>query len=435
MKSMPELTTTYGPNNKTATWHDQERHRPFFQPKLSINAPNDIYEQEADAVADKVMRMTDNGNADQSFFRPAISSVQRKCEHCEEEEEKKMQLKEDGVGASVNSATENYVNSLSGGRTLNKNERNFFETRMGYDFSNVRLHTDTAADQSATQINALAFTQGNNIVFKSGQYQPETGSGKKLLAHELTHVIQQGENIKTKLIQRDCDDANFCTPYATTAEAASAESNLRTFYLPTEGAKFGANSRALYESYLSRKPGDSLAPVLFNTPSTDVVSSFAESWAIDNDQDAIIDLVGGRLSRAPGPLSENTPTMMSLANFLSPAEMNDRPINFNNPFSIAGHIAGGIGSSDAGPDYRKINYGNVTLEKTPVIGGTGYVSVETTLQYEVFDAVDFCPGDCGSRAEQLVTIPMSRLEASGEAYDVPFKVNFTPESRSKRFWY
>ena len=434
VKSMPELSTTYGPNYKTATWHDKERHRPFFQPKLSINAPNDIYEQEADAVADKVMRMTDDENAQQPFFSPAFSSVQRKCEHCEEEE-KKMQLKQDGTEATITSATESYVNSLSGGRALNKNERNFFEPRMGYDFSNVRLHTDTAADQSATQINALAFTQGSNIVFKSGQYQPETGSGKKLLAHELTHVIQQGENIKTKLIQRDCDDASFCTPYATKAEAASAGSNLRTFYLPAEGAKFGANSRALYESYLSRKPGDSLAPVLFNTPSTDVVSSFAESWATANDQDAIIDLVGGRLSRAPGPLRDNTPTMMSLANFLSPAEMNDRPINFSNPFSIAGHIAGGIGSSDAGPDYRNINYGNVTLEKTPVIGGTGYVSVETTLQYEVFDAVDFCPGDCGSPLEQRVTIPMSRLEASGEAYDVPFKVNFTPESRSKRFWY
>ena len=61
--------------------------------------------------------------------------------------------------------------------------------------------------------------------------------------------------------------------------------------------------------------------------------------------------------------------------------------------------------------------------------------METTLHYEVFDAVDFCPGDCGSSAEQLITIPMSRLEASGEAYDQPFKVKFVPESRSKRFFY
>jgi hypothetical protein len=114
--------------------------------------------------------------------------------------------------------------------------------------------------------------------------------------------------------------------------------------------------------------------------------------------------------------------------------MDNRPINYSNPFSIAGHIAGGIGSSDAGADNRKV-WGNVTLEKVPLIGSTGYVSVETTLHYEVFDAVDFCPGDCGSPAEQLVTVPMSRLEASGEAYDAPFKVTFVPESRSKRFFY
>ena len=94
-----------------------------------------------------------------------------------------------------------------------------------------------------------------------------------------------------------------------------------------------------------------------------------------------------------------------------------------------------IGSSAAGDDYRKITYGNVTLEKTVLFGNTGYVSVELTPRYEVFDAIDFCPGDCGSYAEQWVTIPMSRLEASGAAYDVPFKVRFTPETRSERFWF
>jgi hypothetical protein len=61
--------------------------------------------------------------------------------------------------------------------------------------------------------------------------------------------------------------------------------------------------------------------------------------------------------------------------------------------------------------------------------------VELTPHYEVFDAVDFCPGDCGSWLEQRVTIPMSRLEASGAAYDQPFKVEFSPDSRSKRFWF
>jgi hypothetical protein len=73
------------------------------------------------------------------------------------------------------------------------------------------------------------------------------------------------------------------------------------------------------------------------------------------------------------------------------------------------------------------------LKKTSLLGSTGYVSVELTPQYQVFEAIDFCSGDCGSKAEQLVNISMSMLEVSDAPYDVPFKVIFSPESRSKIF--
>ena len=69
----------------------------FFQPKLSINQPNDVYEQEADAVADKVMRMPDTAANNNLFFRPAVTAVQRKCMHCAEEE-KQHQQKENSAG-------------------------------------------------------------------------------------------------------------------------------------------------------------------------------------------------------------------------------------------------------------------------------------------------------------------------------------------------
>ena len=197
----------------------------------------------------------------------------------------------------------------------------------------------------------------------------------------------------------------------------------------------GSEVKGLYESYLSRSPGDSLAPVVFDSDSSYLVSSFKNSGDTEDDMDSVIDLVGARLNRAPSGSIGNTQTTMSLSNFLSTSEMDNRPINYSNPFSVAGHIAGGIGSSGAGNDYRKITYANVALEKTTLVGSTGYVSVELIPHYEVFDAIDFCPGDCGSPAEQLITIPMSRLEASGKAYDVPFKVVFTPESRSKIFWF
>ncbi|WP_315817957.1 DUF4157 domain-containing protein [Paraflavitalea speifideaquila] len=382
--------------------------------------------------------MTDKDTVQAKFFKPASLPVQRKCSHCEEEENKKVQRKEmNQETMHADKDFESYVGNLgTSGQPLPNETRNFYEARFGCDFSKVKVHTDTVAAKSAQSINALAYTSGNHIIFKQGQYSPGTEGGKKLLAHELTHVAQQAKGMKTASIQRDCSDPDFCTPYPTAAEAASAELRLRSYYLPADEMKFGADSRVLFESYLNRSPGDSLSPVIFNNPTNNLVDSFASSRNTADDQDAVIDLVGSRLSRVPGgPLQDFTPTMMSLANFLSAAEMNDRPINYSNPFSIAGHVAGGIGSSDAGPDYRKITYGNVTLEKTPLIGSTGYVTVETTLQYEVFDAVDFCPGDCGAGFEQYITIPMSRLEAGGQAYDVPFKVNFTAPSRSKRFWY
>jgi hypothetical protein len=175
----------------------------FFQAKLSINQPNDAYEQEADAMADHVMRMPDASLHANTFFRPSVTAVQRKCAHCEEEE-KKMQRKEINSDESdAGPSTENYINSLNGkGRSLSNEERKFFEPRMGYDFSDVKLHTDTAAAKSAQSVNALAYTSGNNIVFNEGQYAPASDTGKKLLGHELTHVVQQQKADNTATVQR-----------------------------------------------------------------------------------------------------------------------------------------------------------------------------------------------------------------------------------------
>jgi len=174
----------------------------FFQPKLSVNQPGDMFEQEADEVADKVMRMNDP-SSEKKFFSPPV--IQRKCDHCEEEEKKKLQRKEMGnVPAAGLPDTERYLSSLQGGKSLSNTERSFFEPGMSYDFSNVTIHTDANANQSAKNINALAYTKGNNIVFGADQYKPETSEGKKLMAHELTHVMQQDSgSIKAKKASPD----------------------------------------------------------------------------------------------------------------------------------------------------------------------------------------------------------------------------------------
>jgi len=174
---------------------------PFFQAKLTVNEPGDQYEREADDVADKIMRMPNSG----AFFKPGANFIQRKCEHCEEEE-KQVQRKE-GSSQSLRHGISSYINSLSSkGSPLPRESRSFFESGFGQDFSNVKIHHDADAAKSAQSINALAYTSGKNIVFNQNQFSPDTDPGKKLLAHELTHVVQQNHHGSTvKNIQRQED--------------------------------------------------------------------------------------------------------------------------------------------------------------------------------------------------------------------------------------
>ncbi|MET0391908.1 MAG: DUF4157 domain-containing protein [Chitinophagaceae bacterium] len=186
---------------------------PFIQPKLTINNPGDRYEQEADAMAATVMRMKDpvvQAKTDTGlFFKPtpvALTPVQRKCAHCEEEEKKAQRKEINREEPAADTGLESYIGGLNGGgQSLPGEVRSFYEPRFGYDFSNVKVHTDTVAAKSAQSINALAYTSGNHIVFNNGQYSPQTDSGKRLLGHELTHVVQQGSHLQAKQIQRQAD--------------------------------------------------------------------------------------------------------------------------------------------------------------------------------------------------------------------------------------
>lgn len=183
------------------TQHDvgtKKQHKAFFQPKLTVNQPNDVNEQEADHMADKVMRITDSPSNQNTFFKTAANAVQRKCQACEEEDKFVHRKESNSDSTRSNHDLDNYVSSLhSSGQSLPASSRQFFEPKFGHDFSNVKIHTDSVAAKSAQSINALAYTSGNNIVFNSGQYSPESDSGKRLMAHELTHVIQQNNGDKT----------------------------------------------------------------------------------------------------------------------------------------------------------------------------------------------------------------------------------------------
>ena len=123
------------------------------------------------------------------------------CEECRQKREQTMQR------AAVSPAPVNSVPPIvhdvlsSSGQPLDAGTRAFMEPRFGRDFSQVRVHTDARAAESARAVNALAYTVGRDIVFGTGQYVPGTSEGKKLLAHELTHVVQQ--HASTASVQRE----------------------------------------------------------------------------------------------------------------------------------------------------------------------------------------------------------------------------------------
>jgi hypothetical protein len=109
-----------------------------------------------------------------------------------------MHLQKTAGNATVSAALEEQDPSLvkdvvgsGGGAPLDKDTRGFMESRLGADFSDVRVHTDTTANDSARSVQAYAYTVGSDVVFQSGKYEPESDSGKRMLAHELTHVVQQ----------------------------------------------------------------------------------------------------------------------------------------------------------------------------------------------------------------------------------------------------
>jgi Domain of unknown function (DUF4157)/Lysine-specific metallo-endopeptidase len=190
-----------------------------IQARLQVGAVNDPLEREADQVADRIMQMPAPASVSSSASGEVVRrkcqscgdeenqkrTVLRKCQSCSEEEEKskkeeatpdKLSRKETGRPAAVDGpATPAMAGEVicSPGQPLDPATRAFFEPRFGYDFSRVRIHNDAPASAAAHAVNALAYTVGKDVVFGAAQFAPDTTKGLHLLAHELTHVIQQSD--------------------------------------------------------------------------------------------------------------------------------------------------------------------------------------------------------------------------------------------------
>jgi Domain of unknown function (DUF4157) len=164
-----------------------EKRRLGLQTKLMVNQPGDIYEQEADRIADQVLATP---------AHPGVSSSPPLVRRLSANSNGQMQAAPVSVERSLDSP----------GSPLNPPVRRTMEQHFGHDFSRVRVHSDDASGMSARQINAQAYTSGDHIFFGAGRFSPDSLAGQRLLAHELTHVVQQARVAhapQIRLIQRD----------------------------------------------------------------------------------------------------------------------------------------------------------------------------------------------------------------------------------------
>jgi outer membrane protein OmpA-like peptidoglycan-associated protein len=173
-----------------------------IQTKLKVGRAGDAHEREADRIAELVTAAPAPSSGGLRVTPAARALAQRKCADCEDEEQD-LRRKELPTGAQgVDDAPPSVAEALSApGQTLDAETRAFFEPRFGRDLGGVRVHADAQAGRSAETLKARAYTVGRDIVFGAREYAPDSAEGRRLLAHELTHVVQQSSG-GPPLVQR-----------------------------------------------------------------------------------------------------------------------------------------------------------------------------------------------------------------------------------------
>lgn len=281
--------------------------RPLVQTKLTIGQPEDQYEQEADRVANMVtreptpstgQRQGTSGQgpgfliqrifaADRQPLRrqPAEEKEEKKEKKEEEEEEEELLQAKDlpGQPPHISPKLADRIKSFFGrGKPLPVSEQEYFEPRFGHDFSKVRIHTGADSADLARQLNAQAFTRGNDIFFGAGQYRPDTPQGRWLLAHELTHVVQQQpEPFSATLISKPLN-FNLIRPGDTMENeadrAADLAENGRQIPLIIQPRPAGQTN-----NLIARRVNDRSAPehLVSELESTSFVQELAE-WILEN---------------------------------------------------------------------------------------------------------------------------------------------------------
>lgn len=249
-----------------------------IQAKLSISEPGDAHEREADRVADAVMRMPGQ-------------QVHRKCADCENKEE--------------HDTTPHVQRSIGGGVPLDRDTRAFMEPRFGQNFADVRIHTGEQAARSAAAIGAEAYTIGRDVVFGAGRHAPQSSEGRKLIAHELTHVVQQGESGAAR-ISRTASPVTFNCPANSNNAPASPFGDIDAVDRNAQGlasaTSIFATLSALFDPSTSGSTFDTAYRDRFGPPAP-VGTKFRNRFTgrlLDSAQEAAqqeVTVVGNRLER------------------------------------------------------------------------------------------------------------------------------------------
>lgn len=431
---------------------------------LRVSQPGDPLEIEADRVADQVMRMAEPEAVDRPSSRGEEERQRRPAEG------KRHVATQTGVAddAAIGGAFERRIQSLGGrGRPLAAAERSFFESRLGFDLGGVRIHTDSPAGALARSVAARAFTNGRDVVFGANEYAPGTLSGRRLLAHELTHVVQQSrgqgatrllrqareeeavESIEQQVAEAAaqeaiqgmidiCDEfppslcpapsldcpSCFCSPLPLSrGEILVFRDLVARVALPGISAKVSPRVVPLWRDYLF---GGSSLQDLSSTFGADFTAS---QTTLDMNKKVEAALRGTINPRRRLPSAIDIPSRIPTLVRQMKTPNHDNEMNFDVIGEVPGNIAGGIGadqtSCPVGAQPSSMNDSRGIEGTARIVRNSPQsVTVEPDMFYLVEDTVDLCPGNCGALQEQIATLPFSWMEASGVSGDVPFKVRF-----------
>lgn len=351
-----------------------------IQPKLTIGAPNDKYEQEADRVADQVMRMPApkvqrqplEEEEEELQAKPLaghVTTLIQRQEILKEEDEDEELLQTKTAGDStleVTSEIGSGIQSLrGGGRPLSVAERGFFEPRFGTDFSSVRVHSDARAARVARSVNARAFTLGRNVVFGAGEYFPGSSSGRKLLAHELTHVVQQQgavpEGVARDVGEEGAIQVSRCTPRVqfqpNPGQGQSGGGQITTPNFPAHGVKVIGGGATDLAQILSFCVGDEVTV---------------------NSSDMLVENTA-----RPIPSSQ----MSAAATSKLTTILNDRSVGIiidTNPNAPMVQVGG---FSHAHPGYQQIDVANVLVLAAASGSGRGLIACDS-IMHEITEAYE-----------------------------------------------